>query len=65
MHNKECTLQILCLLCCILHYHKSFPLQFLYNNRKEGCTTSAINCATKNGHLDIVNFLQSHPEIIH
>lgn len=34
-------------------------VKFLHANRREGCTTWAMNEAVKNGHLEVVKFLQN------
>lgn len=35
-------------------------VQWLHENRSEGCTTNAMDCAAYNGHLDVIKFLHSH-----
>ena len=35
-------------------------VKFLYENRKEGCTTYAMNKATENEHFDVLNFLMEN-----
>jgi hypothetical protein len=32
-------------------------VEFLHNNRTEGCTANAMDYASANGHLEIVEFL--------
>jgi hypothetical protein len=33
-------------------------VKWLHENRKEGCTAKAFEDATKNGHLEVVAFLE-------
>ncbi|CAN0588131.1 unnamed protein product, partial [Ectocarpus sp. 12 AP-2014] len=32
-------------------------VQWLHDNRREGCTVSAMNWAAENGHLSVAQFL--------
>ena len=35
-------------------------VNFLHENRTEGCTERAMNWAAENGHLDVVKFLHEN-----
>ena len=35
-------------------------VKFLHEHRKEGCTTNAMDLASREGHLEIVKFLHEH-----
>ena len=35
-------------------------VKLLHKNRKEGCTTYAIDWAARNGHLDVVKWLHEN-----